>query len=129
MAVFGAGCYMFFVWLALQELGKIIGSDSDEQIGRANKLGVLSYFTSIIVISLAGAFNPYGFTSLPVVAGLLAVIGGMSPLAWMMQWFQAKMFVKVPNQPLQIHRQWAWTGGAVVVVFVYAVILGRTLYF
>jgi hypothetical protein len=129
MTAVGTGTFAFFVWLALKELGKIIGGSADEQIGRATKLGLLAYATAGLVILLAGVFNPYGMGSLPVIAGLLAVLGGLSPLAWMMQWFRAKSFVKLPQQPLQIQRQWSWIGAAGFVIFVYAFILGRTLYF
>jgi hypothetical protein len=129
MTVLGTAVYLFVIWFSLHELGKIIGGDPNEQIGRANKLGLLSYAAAALVIVLAGLFNPYGLTSLPVVAGLLAVLGGMSPLVWMMQWFQAKSFAKLPQPPLAIPRQWPWIVAAVIVVFAYSFILGRTLYF
>lgn len=83
----------------------------------------------MVVVLLAGLFNPLGMVSLPVIAGLLAVLGGLSPLLWMMQWFQAKMFTKLDKQPLEIHRQWQWMGVALVVTFLYAFVLGRGLYF
>ena len=129
MTLVGTGTYTFFVWLALKELGRIIGGSADEQISRANKMGLISYGTAALVIMLAGLFNPLGLGSLPVVAGLIAVLGGLSPLVWMMQWFQAKSFAKLPNPPLEIHRQWTWVAAAGIVVFIYAFILGRTLYF
>ena len=130
MAIFGLGVFMYCVWFALHELGKIIGGEeASEQIGRANKLGILSYVAAILVIVLAGLNNPFGISSLPVIAGLIAVLGGMSPLVWMMQWFRAASFEKLPNKPLEIHRQWSWLSAAVVVVITYAFILGRTLYF
>jgi len=129
MTIFGTVMFLFFVWLALRELGKMIGGELDEQIGRANKLGLISYFTAFLVVLLAGLFNPYGFASLPVIAGLLAVAGGLSPLVWMMQWFRAKNFVKVEKKPLEIHRSWQLIAVAGVAVFVYAFILGKTIYF
>lgn len=129
MTLVGVGSFLFFVWFALQELGKIIGGSVDEQIGRAVKLGMISYFTAVFVIFLAGLFNPYGLGGLPAIAGLLAVAGGLSPLLWMMQWFRAASFAKLPGPPLEIQRKITWLIVAVVVVFVYAVILGRTLYF
>jgi hypothetical protein len=129
MTAVGTGTFAFFVWFALKELGQIIGGSADEQIGRATKLGLLAYATAGLVILLAGVFNPYGIGSLPVIAGLLAVLGGLSPLAWMMQWFRAKSFVKLPQKPLEIQRQWSWIGTAGLVIFIYAFVLGRTLYF
>lgn len=129
MTLLGVGSFLFFVWFALHELGKIIGGSADEQIGRAVKLGMISYFTAVLVTLLAGFFHPYGMGSLPVIAGLLAVGGSLSPLLWMMQWFRAASFVKLPGSPLEIHRKLSWIIVAAVIVFVYVVILGRTIYF
>lgn len=129
MTVVGFGSFMYFVWVALKELGKIIGGSPDEQIGRASKLGLISYATAGGVVLLAGIFHPAGMGSLAVVAGLMAVLGGLSPLAWMAQWFRSKSFVKLEKRPLEIHRQWSWIAAAGIAVFVYAFILGRTIYF
>jgi hypothetical protein len=129
MTIVGSLLFMFFVWLALQEFGKMVGGDPNEQIRRANKLSLLSYATAFVVTLIAGFFNPLGLLSLPVTAGLFAVIGGLSPLLWMMQWFRAKSFIKLDKQPLEIHRKWQWLAVAGVVVFIYVFVLGRTLYF
>lgn len=129
MTIFGAGVFLYCIWVALHELGKIIGGEASEQIGRANKLGILSYLASLFVIILAGISNPYGLTSLPVIGGLLAVLGSLSPLVWMMQWFRASSFKKFPGKPLEINRKWSWVVSSIVVVFIYSFILGRTLYF
>jgi hypothetical protein len=129
LTVMGTALFMFFVWLALRELGRIIGGEGSEQIKRATKLGLIAYATSAGVIVLAGLFNPFGFLSLPVTAGLAAVLGALSPLLWMMQWFRSPAFRKTAREPLEITRNWVVIAGAAVVVLVYAVILGRTLYF
>lgn len=129
MAIFGTGLYTFFVWLSLKELGKIIGGSGDEQIGRAVKLGLIAYFTSIIVIFLAGMMNSQGMKSLTVFAGLLAIVGGLSPLLWMMQWFRAKSFVKLSGPQLEIKRQIPWMVTAVIVVAINVFILGPSIFF
>lgn len=129
MTVSGTLLFMFFVWLALQEFGRMIGGAADEQIRRANKLGLLSYTTAFGVTLLAGLFSPLGFLSLPVTAGLFAVLGGLSPLLWMMQWFRAKSFIKLDKQALEIDRKWQWLVVAGVVLIIYLLVLGRTLYF
>jgi hypothetical protein len=129
MTIVGSLLFMFFIWLALQEFGKMVGGDTDEQIRRANKLSLLSYATAFVVTLIAGFFSPLGLLSLPVTAGLFAVIGGLSPLLWMMQWFRAKSFIKLDKQSLEIHRKWQWLAAAGVVVFIYVFVLGRTLYF
>ncbi len=129
MAAWGFLIYMYLVVLALRELGKIIGGTNGEQLKRARKLGALSYLTVIAVVLLAGLFYRAGFFSLPVMAGLAAAVGATSPLIWMMWWFRADRFAKQPGAPLEIHRRWGWVGTACVVVVLYAVVLGRTIYF
>lgn len=129
MTIVGSIMFMFFVALALREFGKMAGGEGSEQIKRANKISIVSYITCVVVVLIAGLFNPYGFISLPVTAGLLSVLGGLSPLLWMMQWFQAKMFEKLDKRPLEISQKWSWIVSAIIVVFVYTFVLGRTLYF
>lgn len=129
MTIVGSLLFMFFVWLALREFGKMVGGDADEQIRRANRLSLLSYATAFVVILLACLFSPPGLLSLPATAGLLAVTGALSPLLWMMQWFRAKSFVKLVKPPLEIHRKWQWLIAAPIIVFIYVFVLGRTLYF
>jgi hypothetical protein len=125
----GSALFMFWVWLALKEFGQRLGGETAEQIHRANQLSLLSYVTAFAVVLLAGFFSPPGLLSLPVTAGLAAVLGGLSPLLWMMQWLRAKSFPKPAHQPLEIERKWLWVLAAGVVVFGYVFVLGRTLYF
>ncbi|MEM7030789.1 MAG: hypothetical protein AAF629_14580 [Chloroflexota bacterium] len=129
MTILGTGTFMGCVWVALRVLGTIIGGSKDEQIRRAVKLGALSYIASILVILGAGLLHPYGPTSLPVIAGLIAVCGSQSPLLWMMQWFRAKSFIKLSGPSLEIHRSWSWVMSSVIVTSIYIFILGRTIYF
>jgi hypothetical protein len=129
LIIVGIGLYVFFVRLGLQEFGKMLGGEADEQLGRANKLWVLSYVTSAAVILVAGFFCPEGPLSLPVTAGLCAALGALSPFVWAMRWFRTGHFEKLGTEPLEIHRKWGWPAAAVIVVFVYAFVLGRTLYF
>jgi hypothetical protein len=129
MTILGIVLFIVFIRLALQEFGKMLGGDADEQIRRANKLFILSYLTSFVVVLIAGFFCPYGLLSLPVTAGVFAVIGALSPLLWMMRWFRLDTFMKLTKEPLEIHRKWQWLVASVIVVFTYAFILGRTLYF
>jgi hypothetical protein len=129
MIIAGTLLFMFSVRLALQEFGKMVGGEPTEQIQRANKLFILTYITSFVVVLSAGFFCPYGLLSLPVTAGLAAVLGALSPFLWMVRWFRSENFVKLDKQPLEIHRKWEWLVAAVIVVFTYVFILGRTLYF
>jgi hypothetical protein len=129
LTIVGVLFFMVFTRLGLQELGKMIGGDADEQIRRANKLFLSSYLTSITVVLSAGLFCPRGPLSLPVTAGLFGVAGALSPFLWMIRWFRTNAFEKPVREPLEIHRRWQWLVAAVIVVFTYVFILGRTLYF
>jgi hypothetical protein len=60
MTIAGMLLFVFLVRLALQEFGKIVGGHADEQIRRGNKLCMLSYFTSFVVVLMAGFFVPMG---------------------------------------------------------------------
>lgn len=129
LSVLGTVTFTLFVWLGLKELGRLIGGEAPEQIRRATRLGLLAYLTALVVVALAGLFNPYGFFSLPVTAGLIAVAGGFSPLLWMMQWFQATYFEKLPQAALTVPRSWEWIGAGLLVTAIYVAVLGPTLVF
>jgi hypothetical protein len=129
MTMAGILLFALFVGLALQEFGQFVGGKGEEQIRRANKLFAVCYVTSFVVILMAGFFCPYGFLSLPVTAGLFAVLGALSPLLWMTRWFRTERFVKVAKEPMEIHRKWQWLFAGVAVVSTYVLVLGRTLYF
>jgi hypothetical protein len=126
MTIAGALLFMFFVRLGLQEFGRMVGGEADEQLGRANRLWVVSYVTSAVVILVAGFFCPDGLLSLPATAGLCAALGALSPLVWMIRWFRTERFAKPAKEPLEIRRKWGWLVGAVIVVFTYGFVLGRT---
>jgi hypothetical protein len=81
------------------------------------------------VVALAGLFHPDGVLGLPVTAGLMGVLGALSPLLWMPRLLYSGWFPPRGPQPLEIRRKWSWVAAAVVVVGLYAVVLGRTLYF
>ena len=129
MVIVGIVFYMVFIGLGLQEFGKIVGGDADEQIRRGNKLCILSYVTSLVIVLIAGFFCPHGFLSLAVAAGTFGVTGSLSPFLWMMRWFRTNRFQKLVKEPLEIHRKWQWLVAAIIVVFTYVYILGRTVYF
>jgi hypothetical protein len=130
LTIVGTGFFMFFVRLGLREFGKMVGGgDTDEQIRRGNYLCILCYVTSLVIVLLAGFSCPHGLLSLTVTAGIFAVIGSLSPFLWMMRWFRTERFQKLVKEPLVIQRRWQWLVAAIIVVFTYVYILGRTLYF
>lgn len=129
LAAGGTSLYLYFVWLALHELGKLVGGEGDKPIKRAIRLGILAYVASVVTIGLAAAMNAEGLTGLPAVAGILAVAGGSSPLLWMMQWFRADYFPKLAHDSLSFTRNWQVIGGAVVIAAFYIFVLGPSIIF
>jgi hypothetical protein len=129
MTIAGVLLFMVLIRLALKEFGKIVGGEIEEQMQRTNKLWIVAYITSFVVVLAAGFFCPYGLLSLPVTAGTFAVLGALSPLLWMIRWFRTDHFVKQAKEPLEIRRKWQWLAAAVIVVSTYVFVLGRTLYF
>lgn len=125
----GALLFIGLIALSLRVFGTRVGGTTDEQIGRASRLAIWSYIGFLLPVILAALFNPDGLGGLPAVAGLAAVIFGQSPLLWMMQWFRAKTFPKLPGDPLQIRPSWALIAAAILVVVLYGIILGRGIYF
>jgi hypothetical protein len=59
----------------------------------------------------------------------MAVGGATSPLLWMIPWFRSDAYPKSTTNPLEIHRSWGWITVGVIVVLVYILIPGRTIYF
>ena len=126
MAGAGGGLYMYFVWAALRLWGRYVGgSDLKEQVSRSSTMTVLSYFSILIVIAIAGISNPYGISGLPAVAALMLALGGMSPLLWMMQWFSAKSFKKIDQPALVVAFRPGWMVSGAAAAVLYAVVLGR----
>ena len=116
MFVVGSILFMFVVWQALREMGKIAAP--------APGPAAVSWLTANAVIALAGLFSPYGFGSLPVTAGLAASLFALSPLLWMMMWMKARMFPKIVTDRLVIRRSWPLVGVAAAAVVVFSVVLG-----
>ena len=85
MVVLGILLYIILLRLGLIEWGKVIGGEREEQLQRTNKIFIISYITSFVVILAAGLFCPWGFISLPVTAGLFAASGSLSPFLFMIR--------------------------------------------
>ncbi len=130
MAVVGAALFMAVVFLALRRFGRFIGGDpGGEQIRRARRLGWVSYGAAIVTTGVAAFMSPGGVTGLPAVAGMIAAVGALSPLVWMMEWFQADIFPKDAGTAFVIERRGRVIAGGLVAILVYGVVLGRGLTF
>jgi hypothetical protein len=78
-----------------------------------------------VVVVLAGLITPLGFSSLPVVAGVIAALFGLSPFVWMMHWFADPHFAKAAFPLLEVRRHGGWLVGSSLVVGGYLGVLGR----
>lgn len=128
MTLAGLLLFVFFVRQGLREFGRVACKRADAHFQCVNRLCLLSYFTSFLVVLFAGFFCPWGLTSFPVTAALFAVLIALSPFLLMMRWFRSGRFAKLADEPLEIHRRWSWIVTSLVVVFGYVVVMGRTLY-
>ncbi len=131
MAMLGFALFMVVVAVALNAIGRFIGgTDQKEQVARLQKVGLAAYGGAIFTAVMAGIFNPYGLSGLPAVAGIFAMVGGQSPLAWMAQWFQAEMFKKgSAENNLTFARSWPHIIAGVVAVAIYGFVLGPGIRF
>lgn len=129
MIIIGFAAFMGFVWKALHEFGRLVYNDVEALPKYSMKLAYISYFTGIVVIGIAGLFYPGGIVSLPVLAGLFAVIGATSPLLWMMFWFQAPQFKKAGSDVLSIQFSWPWVVSGAVVAGLYLLVLAPSIQF
>ena len=104
LVVLGAVSLMAAVAWALIEFGRIVSEKGGKPIGGAQLMALNCYATAFVVMLLIGTAQPGGPFAFPGVAGLVGVLGGLSPLLWMMQWFRADMFRVRGSEPLQIDR-------------------------
>jgi len=93
-----------------------------EQPRRLRKLTTLPYFSAILLLSLAALLNPLGIQLLWQSA-LPATAGGQSGLLWFEHYIPRATEPQRTPEPLS--RNYVWVGVAVVLAFLYVVVLGR----
>jgi hypothetical protein len=91
---------------------------------RARMLTLVSYLTGAMVYLLIGLLNPYGFV-IVATSALASSMGGTSGLLWMTRFLSARRDVPPPG--VYFSRSWPWIGAALIIVAVYAAVLGPTL--
>lgn len=130
-ALLGTATYLGTVYIALIEMGRFIGgSDINDQVGRLSWLLILAYIGSLLTGLAAGAMNPGGILGIASLAGVFGIASGASPLLWAPQWFRAKMFVKDADQDqLILSRSWSIVGISLVIVALYALVMGPSIQF
>ena len=127
LVVLGAAALMAGVGWALVEFGRLVGTHGEKPIRRAQGIAMTCYAAAFVVMLVIGSAQPGGPFAFPGINGLVAVLGGLSPLLWMMQWFRAEMFKRRGTSPLQIQRSVssAVVAGAAVMLAVIVTLVGQ----
>ena len=102
LVLFGAVLLLAGVAWSLSEFGRLVPSEAPKPIGIAQRISLVCYVSASAAMFVVGCTHPNGPFAFPAVVGLIAAIGGLSPLLWMMQWFRADVFVPRGETPLAI---------------------------
>lgn len=111
----GVGLLAAVGW-SLVEFARLLDRDDEKPIGRAQIVAMVCYAASFVAVFILGLAQPGGPFSLPSIASMIGVLGGLSPLLWMMQWFRAEMFKLRGSRPLVIEPSSWITALAVIAV-------------
>lgn len=124
LIVAGAATYLMVVRIAARALDVRFSGAGVGRVRGARMLTLISYFTGAIVYLLIGLLNPYGFV-IVANSALASSMGGTSGLLWMTRFLSARRDVPPPG--VYFSRSWPWIGAALIIVAVYAAVLGPTL--
>ena len=124
LTIVGIASYFLIAFIAAQAMDSIIGGAGVERIHRARLLALTSYLTGGVVAVLIGLLNPLGII-IVLESAAASSLGGSSGLLWMMQLLKRK--AASPASPLRFERSWRWIAASVLLVLLYAGILGPTL--
>ena len=102
LVLVGAGILLAGVAWSLAEFGRILSADQPKPIGTAQNVAMVCYGAAFAAMLIVGSTQPNGIFAFPAFIGLVATVGGLSPLLWMMQWFRADMFQTRHPSPLTI---------------------------
>lgn len=120
----GAAAYYGSAVMAVRRFETIDGGSGRPRIRRARILALQAYLTGGIVAVLIGLLNPQGII-IVLVSAIASTFGGSSALLWMMQLLNRTG--PAEPAPLLIQRSWAWIAVALLVVGVFAAVLGPTV--
>ncbi|MEK6752644.1 MAG: hypothetical protein AABZ00_10305 [Chloroflexota bacterium] len=125
LTVLGLGSYLWVILVSLRKMDSFIGGEGMERVNRAQMLSLASYLTGGIVSVLIGLLNPYGII-IVLISSFASSMGGTSGLAWMMQLLDRKK--TTGDEPFVMQRSWAWIGGSIAFLVIYAIMFGPTIY-
>jgi len=124
ITVLGLAGYAGAVLAGLRAMEALLGGEGRARVARAQTLALGSYLSGASMAVLVGLLNPHGMV-IVLTSAAASTLGGTSGLAWMMQLLKREPRTDLPL--LGVARDWRWIGAALLVVAVYAGVLGPSL--
>lgn len=125
LTILGIAAYGSVVGYSLKKLNSILGGESPERVRRARTLTLISYFSGCGMAILVGILNPQGLYII-LLSSLASTAGGTSALLWMLRFFKKD---NTSSKPLiTIKKDYRWIGISLLILGVYAIIFGPSLY-
>jgi hypothetical protein len=121
LVIVGVSSYCAAVLLVGIGMVSYVGVPQDQQ-RRLRKLTLVPYLSAVLLASVAGLLNPLG-VELLWQSALPATAGGQSGLLWLQYYIPRRTVPKRTTE--QIARGYVWVVVAVVLAFVYVIVLGR----
>ena len=115
--------FILFVPFSVRELRPFLGNDARVRVRRAWQLTLVPYFTSGILSTVAGAFNPVS-PVLILISAAAASFGGHSGLSWMSSLLHGPRIPSTQLQMPEIKRSWGWVIAALVLAILFIAGLG-----
>lgn len=123
LTIVGIVGYLLVVRFAVRRIDQHIGGEGRTRIRNGLRIAWTSYFTGAVLYVAIGLLNPHGLIIVATSAAASS-LGGTSGLLWMMEWLDRK---KQVESGLTIQRSWGWIALGLIVIVIYATILGPTI--
>jgi hypothetical protein len=123
LTMLGVVTYLGFMWITLREMQPFLGTDRAQRLRRARRITIVPYFTTGILVCVAGAFNPVG-PILIVISAAASSFGGSSGLIWMDEWLKGSLIPTSEFQMPPLRRSNAWLAAAAILAIAFVVLLG-----
>jgi hypothetical protein len=121
LVVVGIASYYAAVVLVGAALVRYVGVARND-LSRLKKLTWISYFAAVVILAVAGFFNPIGI-QLMWKSALPAAAGAHSGLLWMM--YAIPSGVEPERESESISRSYSWIVAAAVMSLIFIFVLGR----
>lgn len=130
LAIAGAVLYLICIRIALVEMNRLVGSDSN-RMSRAHRLSVIPYLVGSTTSTIGAVLNP--ISPLLILTSAASSFGGTSALAWMTQLYKTERF-KPENESenktgIMINRSWPWIAVSVILLLGHIFLLGPSVEF